>query len=110
MREVTESDERVLGIHAWICDSCKREEQTLDDYGEKRRSRILSLDPAPPAKRGGLGINRDPILFGIVRRSRRFEARVASGRSGVWVYLGLYRSIQEAVQARDQALRRRKAA
>lgn len=110
MREVTESDERILGIHAFICDRCKHEEQTLDDYGSPGRRCAFRLASAPPLRRGGLGINRHPLLFGIVRRCQCYESRVASGTSGRWIYLGLFKTLAEAVAARDRALLARRKA
>lgn len=106
MREVTERDERALGVHAWLCDRCKHEQQTLDDFGD---AKPLLMQGVPRITRGGLGINRHPWLFGIIRRARRYEARIASGRAGVWVYVGLFRTIGEAIAARDAAIRQRRA-
>lgn len=55
---------------------------------------------------------RDPRLAGIRRHSQsrqRYEARIAGGRSGVWIYVGLFVTMEQAIQARDNAKRRRRA-
>lgn len=103
MRRVTESDERALGIEAWLCDCCKHERQTLPTYPERK-------GPARPA-RTGLAAgrhSRDPRLFGIVRRRRRWEARIAGGRAGLWLYVGLFTTMEAAIEARDRALTERR--
>ena len=111
MRNVTESDERALGILAWICDCCKNERQTLPVYPETKPRRI------PPASLANGKHSRDPRMRGIRRRWRRWQVRIwqgdpslprpgkhASGR-GRFIYIGSFKSEEEAIRARDQALK-----
>src|SRR5262245_53481963 len=101
MRNVTESDERMLGILAWLCDRCKFERQTLEDYAPAEPIDCPRMQGG--VRRGGRTRDRDPRLFGIRRKSRRWEVRVAGGRCGVWIYVGLVVSLDEAIRLRDQA-------
>jgi hypothetical protein len=104
MREVTESDERELGVFAWICDRCKAEQQTLPDYSDgPEPAKPLAAPRAKQRKRSG---RRDPLLHGIVQRWTRFEVRIPSGKGGKWKYIGLYSSIAEAIEARNAELRK----
>lgn len=105
MREVTESDERALGLLAWICDGCKHEQQTLPEYP----------DDEPALKLADYRINnsrhnRDPRLFGIRPKSRRWEVRIAGGRHGVWIYICMAANVNEAIRLRDRALQQRRGA
>jgi hypothetical protein len=45
--------------------------------------------------------SRDPRLFGIRKRARRWEVRVRGGKSGSWIYVGLAPTIALAIQLRD---------
>lgn len=75
-----------------------------DGYGE-------DAPPVPLPRRGpGSKYDRDPRLTGIVRRRRKYEARIAGGRSGCWVYLGLFATVDEAIGARRRALAQRRVA
>jgi hypothetical protein len=118
MREVTESDERAVGVLAWICDECKRETQTLPEYPDdtrRRRDQALgqsvytdaSCDEDDATQFHSAGkYSRDPRLRGIRRKAQRWEDRVAGGYNGLWRYIGLYATLEAAIAARDEALRR----
>jgi hypothetical protein len=97
MREVTEADERLVDIRAWLCDRCKWETQTLPCYEDN------SAPTNCPTSRSAGKHARDPRLFGIRPKARRYEVRVAGGSSGLWRYVGMTATLQEAVQLRDAA-------
>ena len=131
MREVTEADERRLGLRAWICDACKIERQTTageDDppadvcgtesvagseeriraYRRRVKQKKAVFHPCdnpgkmPPRDRPPR-TEHDPVESGVRRRRNRFEVRIADGRGGL-VRVGLYASREEAIAARDAAL------
>lgn len=92
MSEVTDPDERPTAGRCWKCRHCQRQ-------------RVEATVTAPARRRG-----RDSPWRCIRRRRRRFEVRIASGRRGYHVRLGLFGTLAEAQAARDRAEALRRAA
>jgi hypothetical protein len=103
MTEITSAADRTFDVHSWRCAKCQRTTQSLPVYDDEPRRRKAA--PLPPQhKRKNRSGSRHPVMFGIVPRASMFEARVPSGKGGRWRYIGLYRTLHEAIAARDRAL------
>lgn len=45
--------------------------------------------------------SRDPRMYGIRKKAMRFEVRIAGGKSGHWIYLGIAPTLAAAIELRD---------
>lgn len=84
MLRLSDPDEIPPGGRCWRCCVCQRQQVEL-------------ARPLPPR------CLHDSVWRCIRPRHRRFEVRIAGGRSGVHFRIGLFVTLAEAVRARDQA-------
>lgn len=90
MRELNDPDECAPGMPAFKCDRCGNQQAELADG--------VNFLPLASGKH-----SRDPRLAGIRKKSQRWEVRIAGGRKELWIYVGLFSTLEEAIHARDEA-------
>lgn len=74
----------------------------LTQHGLFDEDEAPPLELAPPRRRGGK-YDRDPRERCITRRWRRWAVRIAGGKSGKKIYVGMFSNLGEAIMARDRA-------